>query len=206
MIPGLLWARPYVQGCLLAAVGIALSLGSVHARTDNSPQSLFNGTDLTGWQAVGAAIWRVEDDMIVGGGPDQEGDGFLLHPGVVTDFELSVQFSIDSQTNSGVFIRCQDMQRIHPETCFELNIWDEHPNQAARTGAIVFRAMPPLATVHTLDGWNTLRVIARGDQIRVYVNGERTAELTDASLPAGFIALQRWGGGEVRFRSIGISR
>jgi hypothetical protein len=140
----------------------------------------------------------VQDGEIVGSG----GDGFLLSEGLYDDFRLSLEFRVDATTNSGIFIRCRDRQRVHPETCYELNIWDQHPQQEARTGAIVLWHMPPLAQVNTLGRWNSYEVVARGPQLEVRVNGVLTARLEDADSTAGFIALQRWGEGTVRFRRI----
>ncbi len=174
-----------VVGCLSAC-----------ANTDDAPVQL---NHLDAWQVEGEASWGMSGAEIVGAG---EGDGFLVSLDRFSDFELSLEFSVDAETNSGIFLRCQDRKRIHPETCYEANIWDQHPQQQARTGAIVFRVMPPLAQVHTLEGWNSYLVLARGDKLRVWVNDTLTAELERAEFSAGFIALQRWGGGEVRFRNI----
>lgn len=159
---------------------------------------LFDGRSLAGWQPSGDSQWRVQDGEIVGSG----GDGFLLSEGLYDDFRLSLEFRVDATTNSGIFIRCRDRQRVHPETCYELNIWDQHPQQEARTGAIVLWHMPPLAQVNTLGRWNSYEVVARGPQLEVRVNGVLTARLEDADSTAGFIALQRWGEGTVRFRRI----
>jgi len=92
-----------------------------------------------------------------------------------------------------------------PDACYELNIWDRHPQQEARTGAIVFVAMPPLARVETVGKWNTMEATARGGQLEVSVNGVITARLRDADPTPGFIALQHWGEGTVRFRAVELA-
>jgi hypothetical protein len=161
--------------------------------------ALFDGHSLGGWLVSGEADWSVEEGSIVARG---KGDGFIQTLESYGDFELSVEFWVDATTNSGIFIRCGDPQRIHPETCYELNIWDEHPQQQARTGAIVFKVMPPLANVETVGRWNTYDVMARGARIEVRVNGELTATLDDADPSPGFIALQHWQTGTVKFRNL----
>ncbi len=160
---------------------------------------LFDGQTLTGWAAVGDVTWRVEEGAIVAGG---SGEGYLQSTAEYTDFTLSLEFWIDKTTNSGVFIRCQDRARIHPDSCYELNIWDRHPRQEARTGAIVFRVMPPLAQVDTVGRWNRLEVTVREQALELSINGEVTASLEDAALPGGFIALQHAENGVVKFRNI----
>ena len=159
-------------------------------------QPLFNGENLQGWQVQGEVEWLVQDRALVASG---KGDGFLLTDEEYGDFYLKVEFWVDATTNSGIFIRCMDRQRIHPETCYELNIWDEHPQQEARTGAIVFKHMPPLAHVSTVGRWNTYEVWAKDSTLEVKVNGITTALLKSADPSPGFIALQHWGKGSVKF-------
>jgi hypothetical protein len=182
---------------LLAAAVLSAS-GWVHAAT----VALFDGRSLEGWQAQGDIDWSVTEQAIVASG---SGDGFLASVRDYSDFHLLVEFWVDATTNSGVFIRCRDRGRIHPETCYELNIWDDHPQQEARTGAIVSRSMPPLSKVETAGRWNTIEVTARGPSIDVKVNGATTARLDNADVTPGFIALQHWAHGTVKFRRIELS-
>ncbi len=152
------------------------------------------------WTPAGAAIWDVKNNELIG----KEGDGFLVSSRVYEEFELSVDFWISKDTNSGIFVLCQDRTSIDPESCYELNIWDNHPNQEARTGSIVGRIMPPFAEVNTEGRWNTYEVVIRDSTITVKVNDILTARLKEKNLQAGFVALQKWGGGEVRFRNLKI--
>jgi hypothetical protein len=43
---------------------------------------------------------------------------------------------------------------------------------------------------------------ASDNELSVYVNGTLTAEIAGGERRSGFIALQRFNGGEVRFRSL----
>lgn len=167
-----------------------------------APSVLFDGRSLRGWQVSGDNQWSVVEGAIMAQGGD---DGFVSTEQVYGDFYLRVEFWVDATTNSGIFIRCQDRSRIYPDTCYELNIWDEHPKQEARTGAIVFKAMPPLVQVQTVGRWNVYEVTARGPSIEVKVNGEVTAVLDDADPTPGFIALQHWEQGTVKFRNIELT-
>ena len=153
------------------------------------------------WISSGSAVWSFNNDELIG----REGDGFFISKEVYGEFELSVDFWISADTNSGIFILCQDRGSIDPESCYELNIWDNHPNQDARTGSIVGRIMPPLAKVDTEERWNYYHVVIRDSTITVKVNDILTAILKDIKLQAGFIALQKWGDGEVRFRNLKIN-
>jgi hypothetical protein len=163
---------------------------------------LFNGKDLSGWQVVGTADWQVEAGDLVASG---EGDGFVMSDEEFKDFTLSLEFWVDATTNSGVFIRCQDRANINPNTCYELNIWDQHPQQQARTGSIVYKVMPPLVQVNTVGKWNTYDVSAEGPKLVVRVNGAITAIMVRADPAAGFVALQHSEKGTVRFRHLRIA-
>jgi 3-keto-disaccharide hydrolase len=174
-------------------------LGLFSAALGADTTNLFDGNSLAGWQVNGDAQWAVENGEIVSAGT---GDGYLYSDAQFGDFELRAEFWVDATTNSGIYIRCQDRDNIHPDTCFELNIWDLHPKQEARTGSIVFKVMPPLAHVETIGRWNSYEVTARGSSLVVKVNGRLTATMDDADPAAGFIALQHWAEGTVKFRNI----
>ena len=51
-----------------------------------------------------------------------------------------------------------------------------------------------------VDEWNHYRIEARGDRLRVWVNGVQTADLVHDAIPSGFLALQVHGGGQGAFR------
>jgi len=163
--------------------------------------TLFNDSDLNGWQQVGDARWTVERGEIIAQGA---GDGFLATEQEYGDFRLSLEFWVDASTNSGIFIRCRERGDINPKTCYELNIWDNHPRQEARTGSIVFKVMPPLAQVDTVGRWNTLDVFAEGSELTLRVNNVVTAVMDSADKTPGFIALQHFETGMVKFRNIRI--
>jgi Domain of Unknown Function (DUF1080) len=160
--------------------------------------------DLEAWRSLGTAPWREDADGVTAGPSD--GTGFLVSPRDYEDFILSVEFWIDERTNSGIFIRCGEaeaMEQLTPFDCYEVNIFDQHPQQENRTGAIVF-VVQPVARVDTAGRWNTLEITARGADIEVRVNGTLTATLGNARTVSGPVALQYGGSGVVRFRELRI--
>ena len=158
-------------------------------------------TEIT-WTTVGEADWQFVDGEVraVAG----ESAGYLISQGQYANFRLIVEFLPDDTVNSGVFIHCQDSTEITPLNCYEINIWDRHPNRDFRTGAIVTRAFPPLAEVDTIGKWNRYEIEAVDGRINVHLNGVQTARLDEETLTDGFIALQCAAGGEVRFHNISI--
>lgn len=178
-------------GLILAAAAVALPVTAV---------------DLESWWQVGSPAWRFDADGAEAGPADTR--SFLVSKELYGDFELSVEFWIEDDTNSGVFVRCgdiDDVDAINPVDCFEINIYDSHPTPDYRTGSVVTR-VPPAASVTTLDRWNRLSILAVGPRLEVIVNGVPTALLEDARAGTGPIALQYAGRGLLRIRKLEIER
>ena len=162
----------------------------------------FIDESLSGWSEVGNAKWQAENGEISASAGGE--DGMLISLRSYDNFGLTLEFKPDAKVNSGVFLRCQDAENISPLTCYEVNIWDNHPRQEFRTGSIVTQAFPPLVHIDTIGKWNRLEISALGDTLAVRVNGVETASLVDSTHRSGSIALQRWEGGEIRFRNVMI--
>lgn len=160
-------------------------------------------TDLTALNVVGEVEWRFDDAIAEAGSGEER--SYLVTTGAYADFKLSVEFWVAAETNSGVFVRCTDPAEITALSCFEVNIWDEHPNQDSRTGSIV-RLAKPTAHVDTVGQWNTVEIEVVGDLIVAAFNGVETARLRSGDRSAkGHVALQFGGGERVKFRNLRIS-
>ena len=153
------------------------------------------------WQELGGPWHFIEGEWQPG---KADGITYLVSTNKFRDVRLQVEFQPDAKVNSGLFLRCQDPEDITASNCYEANIWDNHPKQEYRTGAIVTRFAPPLVHVDTIDRWNLMQVEAIGNRIQVRVNDELTAELEDDDLIDGYLAIQ-WGGeGTIRFRNLRV--
>ena len=153
------------------------------------------------WMETGNATWEFEGDEIIGS--LDSGSGFVISEQVHGNFLLDLEFKPDSTINSGVFIHCTGKD-IGAETCFEFNIWDYHPNQDFRTGAVVMRAKP-MAFVETVGKWNTYKIRCEGQHLQAWVNSELTADLKSENNVEGYIALQAAGSGTISFRNVNLS-
>ena len=153
-------------------------------------------------RAIPGAGWSIEEGVLA---PERSEDhGYVVTTARYADVEIAFEFYPEAGTNSGVFARCQESEDINPVDCYEFNIWDAHPNQQYRTGAVVAIA-PPVAIVDTEDKWNTMRVRVEGHRLRVWVNDTLTNDFEHDKLSDGFIAFQYGGAnGMVRFRNIRI--
>jgi 3-keto-disaccharide hydrolase len=167
--------------------------------------TLFDGKDLSNWNPIGTAKWRLEDGAVVA----DSGNGFLVSKNDYGDFHLRVEFWIEAKTNSGVFIRCTDPNNITLQTSYEVNIWDTRPEPKYGTGAIVnIAAVDPMP--HAADKWNVYEIIAKGATFTVILNGQKTVDgVNDSKFAKGRIALQHGKGvtdesGVVKFRKVEI--
>jgi hypothetical protein len=155
------------------------------------------------WNEVGKANWEMKDGVLTADKLDGKDLAYLVSKDGYKDFQIRAEFWVDEEANSGIFIRCEDPQKIGGKTCYEVNIFDKRPDPSYGTGAIVEIAkvdpMPKAA-----GKWNTYEITAQGPHLVVILNGQKTADVQDSKhLGAGPIALQ-YGSGVVKFRKVQI--
>lgn len=164
---------------------------------------LFNGEDLTGWEAYGTEKWYVEDGLLIcESGPDKQ-YGYLATRNYYNDFDFSVDFKQEADGNSGVFIR----SFIEPVA--KVNGWQvEVAPMGHGTGGIyesygrgwIIEINDEQQKALKEGDWNTLRILAKGDNIKTWLNGEEMVNLTDEKIGngQGRIALQIHDGGGIK--------
>lgn len=167
----------------------------------NNPHVLFQENQ-EDWFSEGDATWSYYNNELVGS--IESGSGFVMTRDIYKDFVLELEFNPDSTINSGVFIRCKNHE-INPSDCYEINIWDLHPNQDYRTGSVVMKSNP-LQWVETINKWNTLKIVSEKNHIKAWINGNLTADIQDSTLIEGHIGLQAAVFGEIKFRDISIEK
>lgn len=153
------------------------------------------------WEIYGSGQWRFSSDTLIG--KIREGSGFIMTKQAYKDFVLELEFKPDSTINSGVFIRCSKKE-LSATDCHEINIWDSHPNQEYRTGAIVTKTVP-ISHLKTVNKWNTYKIKAENDRIQVWLNTILTADSKYQYPNEGFIGLQAMGTGKILFKGIKLS-
>jgi hypothetical protein len=159
---------------------------------------ILDGTTLKGWDVVGNANWSVVDGAVQA----TTGTGFLVTPASYADFQITADFWVTDDANSGIFIRLSDPKTITAANAYEVNIYDKRPDPAYRTGAIVDVAKP-LAQINTGGKWNTIDITARGTKLIVVMNGTKTVDVDDRKFASGPLALQ-YGAGTVKFKNVRI--
>jgi hypothetical protein len=159
---------------------------------------LMDGKTLAGWHKVGDGTWNVEDGAFVGRADNAKLYGLLVSDNALKDFTVRLKFKCISG-DSGFYIRTIIKE---PEKAHGLQV------QVGRAGSGVGgiyesygRAWVDKPTTEQEkefvrdDEWNDMTIDAHGGNVRVEVNGVKTAELKDdPSRPEGHFALQMHAG------------
>ena len=170
-----------------------------------------------------APAWTVQDGMIVGNG--DKGRGYLTYARnkQVADLEMHFCYRFPGKGNSGVSIRAikddtgrRDFQSYHADIGHlgigknVMGAWDFHT--PGRTEHRCFRGdrlvideddQPQITAIENAltesdihkGEWNEVRIIARGNNFKLYVNGKLSSEFTEnidpgKRLDKGMIQLQ----------------
>ncbi|WP_174263647.1 DUF1080 domain-containing protein [Hyphomicrobium sp. CS1BSMeth3] len=187
---------------------IAFAFAAVHlpspawSQTGEGWIQLFDGKNLGDWNKVGETNWRVEDGAIVADKVTSKTAAHLVSKDKYKDFMVYVEFWASDDANSGIFLRCQDPTTITDRNCYEVNIFDQRKDPTYGTGGIVnFTEVNPMPKAG--GKWNTFEITAKGRQITVMLNGQKTAELHNGLFIEGYLTLQH-GSGVIKFRKVAI--
>ena len=193
---------------MLLAIGLALaSCAQQETSRDVGWVTLIDGgKGLENFNRLGDANWRSEGGAIVA---DKGKGGYLVSKNSYKDFQIRAEFWSEETTNSGIFIRAQDPNKIGAVSSYEVNIFDQRPDPSYGTGAIVEVAkvspMPKAA-----GKWNTYLITARGSNLVVELNGAQTVNVNDSKHGSGPFALQYGAGakdqpgGVIKWRKVQV--
>jgi Domain of Unknown Function (DUF1080) len=162
--------------------------------------TVFDGKNLAAFNMVGNANWQLMDGIVQA----NNGNGYLVTKNSYTDFQVRVEFWVDDEANSGVFLRCENPVQITAMNAYEVNIYDKRPDPTYGTGAIVDVAKPT-TTLKAGGKWNTYEITAQGPHLVVILNGTKTVDVMHSGHARGPLALQ-YGAGTVKFRSVQIKQ
>jgi hypothetical protein len=185
------------MGLLFAGL-IMLPLSSDAAEQTAGMVTITDGKNMSNFDQVGNANWHVAEGAIAA----DRGNGYLVTKQSYDNFRLRAEFYNDEGTNSGVFIRCEDPQKPTAQSCYEVQINDGNANRDNATGAIVNAAKVERVPQTELK-WNVIEIEAKGPQLNVSVNGERTASVQDTKHAGGRIGLQ-YAAGVIYWRKVEI--
>ncbi|MGH1484989.1 MAG: 3-keto-disaccharide hydrolase [Cellvibrionaceae bacterium] len=155
-----------------------------------------------GWNTVGEKVWSTSNGVL--SSDPKEGKSYLVSPVPYKSFKLELEFWPDEKVNSGVFINCDTSTKIGSKNCYEANISDNHKKPEFRTGSIVRHAIPS-SKVNSIGKWNKMVFTSTKGKVIVEINGVKTAEVSSEKHPGGYIGLQRFKNGVIKFKNILIT-
>lgn len=148
---------------------------------------LFDGEDASPWwRSFGSDEfpdgWAAMDGTLarVGAGGD------IVTRETFADFELALEWRVEEGGNSGVMYRGDESEDFLYMTGPEMQILDDAGHidgEAPLTSAgSVYGLYPaPRGVVHPAGEWNSSRVVAQGDHVEHWLNGERIIEYEQGS-------------------------
>lgn len=214
---------------LLVTVLTAGCAGPVdNSATQTAWIDLFNGRDFSGWTfdvkdgSPPDTIWSVEDGVLVTNGQDKS-NGVIRSEASYGDYELELEWRWPGKPgNSGCLIHCSTPREmsVWPRS-IEIQLGNGNAGDLIHIGETI---ETPEAQIPTGDikawevrrrynltddsenpagEWNHLRIVARGDEVTVFVNDDLVNHGTKATAKDGAICLQTEGA-DIQFRSIRI--
>jgi Domain of Unknown Function (DUF1080) len=172
--------------------------------TEVGYRSLFNGTDLSGWEGGGgdaASCWKAEEETLVCTGRPGT---WLRSKEKFGDFNLRLEYKLRPGGNSGVYIRVPSDGNHHgAEAGIEVQILDDtseryknlQPYQFSASLYAILAAEPRVG--RPPGEWNTLEINCCGRSYRVIHNGIQVVKADEHTTPElkqrlveGFLGLQ----------------
>jgi hypothetical protein len=198
--------RGLLMVCLVLGAGVMVQVKAQEPSEEEARDgfvSLFNGKDFTGWRFSGATSastsetlppnWKVEDGVIkLSGGNSPH----LASQREFADFDVRLQWrAMRDKYNSGFFIRSGREVKAN-----QINLSQTAVGKlmsGAQGGDPVPKLQKPVGE------WNEWRVLAVGDRVTFWCNGQRAWEVSGFNDRRGYLGLQAEGA-PIEFRNIRI--
>lgn len=219
----------FIASLLMFSALMTLTASSLKA--DEEFKELFNGKDLTLWDG-NPELWSVQEGLITGVSDGSlKGNQFLVWTGgKVSDFVLKVEFRFEGDNNTGVQYRSTRrpdlgdwvvggyQADVHSNPPYTGMLYEEQGRGIlvergqkvvidAEGNKEVTKLDVPVTQVD-LSEWHELKIVAKGNVIKHYLDGVQTIEITDNQTSArpqeGVIALQLHAGpaSKAQFRKV----
>ncbi|MFO0908880.1 MAG: family 16 glycoside hydrolase [Isosphaeraceae bacterium] len=168
-------------------------------------RSLFNGTDLSGWEGE-RSLWLAQNGELVGNSPGIKQNQFLASELSYRDFVLKLTFKLEkAEGNSGVqfrSVRVPGTEMSGYQADIGENYWGCLYDESRRNKTLVKASDAALKALHK-DAWNQYVIDAKGPDIRLALNGATSVQYkeTEPGIAAdGRLAVQIHAGGPMRVR------
>ena len=150
-----------------------------------TPQTIFNGRTLDGWEG-NLKIFRVQEGAIVGGSLDEKvvRNEFLCTTRSYGDFELRLKFKLVGQgANAGVQFRTKRIPNHHEVSGYQADMgdgwWGALYDESRRNKVLTGPDQARMKTVVRAGDWNDYVIRAEGRRIQLWINGVQTVDYTE---------------------------
>lgn len=154
-----------IIACLIVASALHLPSSTLAQDAKPSFESLFNGTDLTGWKHSGN--WKVQDGIIT-----REGRGgslvYSVKP-IPDNFELRFDWKVAKGSNSGVYYRPGQYEY----QILDNNVHADGKNPRTSAASLYFCMQPSEDATKPVGEWNSGRIVCKGSVIQHWLNGKK---------------------------------
>jgi len=171
-------------------------------------ESLLQDNGLAGWSVAGKARYVREGDTIIGDVNGHQGrNSFLVTDEIFEDFQFQVDVRVGESGNSGIQFRSDYRERDGAVFGYQAEIdcdpraWSGGIFEEGRRAWIAnLKDHPAGREAFRLAEWNHYFIQAKGNDLRIWVNGVPTAHLVDDDpLLTGFFGLQVHNGSRGRY-------
>ncbi len=183
-----------------------------------APVPLFDGKSFTGWEGETAKVWRIVDGAIVGGSLEgNPRNEFLATTKSYKNFHLRLEYKLvgkEGFVNGGVQFRSKRIAKPANEMSgYQADIGAGYSGclyDESRRNKVLAQADKTIVETQEKPGdWNTYEVVAAGQQITIFLNGQRTVSWVEREKgieDTGVIGLQIHGNSkaEIAYRNITI--
>jgi len=166
-------------------------------------KSMFNGKDLSEWEASGATWWTAANGVLTGestaANPLTSNHHLIWKGGTPGDFELRADFRLSKSANSGIQLRTEAVPNRDTGYQADMNGGGNfvgflyHPKMHLIGGRgekvtlatdgkkeeVRFADSAELQKLYKIEDWNSYRIICRGPAITLYVNGVLMCQFAD---------------------------
>jgi hypothetical protein len=191
------WAGGLVAALVIAGCSRGVSVGtaqSVASEQPAAPNTLSAREQRDGWKLLfdGQSIakyWRAYK-------ADTVGPAWLIVDGVLTktrpgddlvsreqfgDFEFAFEWKVSPRGNAGIFYRGQETEEKIYWTTIEFQIADDSLTRDSRdpltsAGAAYGLYPAPRGVAKFGGNWNSSRIVAKGNHVEHWMNGQKTIE------------------------------
>jgi hypothetical protein len=158
----------------LVAVVLSVFVGGAAWAQEEGWESLFNGTDLTGWKVGDAeqSQFEVQDGMIVAKGPRAH----IFTEREFKNFEFQAEVLITPGSNSGLYFHTKYQETGFPSTGIESQVNITH-RDPVKTGSL-YNIIRLYETPAKSTEWYTQSISVKGQRIIVKVNDKVVIDYT----------------------------